>query len=68
MKNSTSFWTSVLFAIMMVLCIIMDINTINSGIADGKTSSIIGGTVALTICVIALICNIITIVKCINDD
>ena len=53
---------------MMVLCIIMDINTINSGIADGKTSSIIGGTVALTICVIALICNIITIVKCINDD
>lgn len=68
MKNSSTFWTSVLCSILMVLCIIMDINTINNGIADGKTGSIIGGTVALTICAIALIFNIITIVKCINDD
>ena len=58
MKNST-FWTFVLLAILMVFCIALDINTIISGINDGKLTTVILGVFAAGLCTVALILDVI---------
>lgn len=67
MKNG-KFWTFVLLAILMVFCIALDINTIISGINDGKLSTVILGGFAAGLCTVALILDVIAASQNYNED
>lgn len=62
MKN-IEFWTFVFLAILMVFCIVLDINTIMLGINDGKLSTVIFGVFATGLCIVALILDVIAASK-----
>ena len=59
MKDNSEFWKSMTWAFFMFFCIMLNIRTISIGVERGHNSSIIIGGIALGMCFICFVMNIV---------